>query len=119
VLGVFGTPADDSWRQRWLEVVLSKGQWGAAIKVPGLANHNKDNDAEALALSCPAAGYCTATGSYGDGADHPQVFVVTELDGKWDNALEVPGLGALNKGGAAFVFAIACALAGNCSVGGG
>jgi hypothetical protein len=97
----------------------SKGKWGPAVLVPGSAKLNKGNDGAVLALSCAAAGDCTATGSYADSADQPQVFVVTELTGKWGTAIEVPGLGALNKGGLASAGALACATAGNCSAGGG
>ena len=44
---------------------------------------------------------------------------MTELTGKRGTAIEVPGLGALNKGGFTSVGAGACASAGNCSAGGG
>jgi len=39
---------------------------------------------------------------------------VTREAGPWGRAIEVPGLGALNKGGNASVFSVSCASAGNC-----
>ena len=36
----------------------------------------------------------------------------------WGRAIEVPGLGALNKGGKADVFSVSCGAAGNCAAGG-
>jgi hypothetical protein len=38
--------------------------------------------------------------------------------GTWGNAKEVPGIGALNKGGRAGIISVSCATAGNCSAGG-
>src|SRR5215470_19685889 len=39
--------------------------------------------------------------------------------GTWRTAIEVPGLGSLNKGGEAEVHSVSCASAGNCAAGGG
>src|SRR5216683_2611505 len=38
--------------------------------------------------------------------------------GGWGRAMEVPGSGALNKGGDAVVISVSCASAGNCAAGG-
>src|SRR5262252_4023203 len=38
--------------------------------------------------------------------------------GAWQAAIEVPGTGALNKGGTALVTSVSCASAGNCAAGG-
>ncbi len=38
--------------------------------------------------------------------------------GPWGRAIEVPGLGALNKGGDAQVTSVSCASAGDCAAGG-
>ena len=38
--------------------------------------------------------------------------------GPWGQAIEVPGLGALNKGGDAGVSSVSCAPAGSCMAGG-
>jgi len=43
--------------------------------------------------------------------------VVSERHGRWGTAIEVPGLGAMNKG-LAQVWSVSCASAGNCAAGG-
>jgi len=67
-------------------------------------------------VSCPSAGNCSAGGVYNLGAG--QAFVVSEVNGRWDTAKEVPGTAALNTGGNAAVQSLSCASAGNCSAGG-
>src|SRR5579859_736139 len=94
------------------------GVWGKAIQVPGLAALNTGGTAFVGSVSCPSAGNCAAGGSYRDAAGHLQVFVASKLKGRWGKATEVPGSGALNKGGTAFVKSVACPSAGNCAAGG-
>ena len=93
------------------------GVWGTAIKVPGLAALNKGN-AEVLSVSCASAGNCAAGGYYRDGHRHFQGFVAVERNGVWGQAIEVPGLGALNKGGHVGVVSVSCGSAGSCAAGG-
>jgi hypothetical protein len=69
-------------------------------------------------VSCGAAGNCSAGGQYTDGSGHFQVFVVSETNGTWHNAEQVPGTAALNKDGDASVSSVSCTAAGNCSAGG-
>jgi len=69
-------------------------------------------------VSCGSAGNCAAGGAYADGSGHEQAFVVGERNGTWGKAIEVPGSGALNAGGTAFVESLSCASAGNCAAGG-
>src|SRR6266851_3720440 len=94
------------------------GSWGRAITVPGLGALNKGRNAGVLSVSCPSAGSCAAGGVYRDGGGHQQGFVVSERNGVWGRAVEVPGLGFLNKGGNARVSSVSCASPGNCSAGG-
>jgi uncharacterized protein YunC (DUF1805 family) len=94
------------------------GTWHTAQKVPGTATLNKGGNAQVQSVSCASAGNCSAGGSYKDGSGHYQVFVVSEVNGTWRTALEVPGTAALNKGGNAQVYSVSCASAGNCSAGG-
>jgi hypothetical protein len=65
-------------------------------------------------VSC-AAGSCAADGFYTDGAGHEQAFVVTEANGRWHLAIEVPGTAALNKGGNAGVASVSCTAALSCA----
>jgi hypothetical protein len=95
-----------------------RGHWGTAKIIPGLARLNKRDFSEPGAISCPASGNCTTGGFYFDGSNHQQVFVATELNGKWGSAIEVPGSAALNAGNDSYLYDVACASAGNCSAGG-
>jgi len=98
------------------------GSWGTAIEVPGLGALNKGGDAEVTSVSCASAGSCAAGGYYTDRHHHSQGFVASERHGRWGKAIEVPGLAALNTGGAhgpaADVFSVSCASAGSCAAGG-
>lgn len=99
-------------------VTEKNGHWGNAIQVPGLAPLNAGGSAFPVALSCGSAGNCAAGGSYRDAASHGQAFLVTQSNGHWNKAAEVPGTGALNVGGSAQVTTISCSSAGNCAAGG-
>jgi hypothetical protein len=61
---------------------------------------------------------CAAGGYYHDRQYLEQGFVAMERHGWWGRAIEVPGLGALNKGGDARVWSVSCGSAGNCAAGG-
>ncbi len=98
--------------------VQAAGSWGTAIEVPGLGALNKGGNAEVTSVSCASAGNCAAGGFYTDGDGHGQGFVAGERNGTWWAAIEVPGLGVLNKGGNAEVTSVSCASAGNCAAGG-
>jgi hypothetical protein len=98
--------------------VEDNGVWGQVIEVPGLGALNKGGAAEVDSVSCASAGNCAVGGGYAAGTDNGQGFVAVEDNGVWGQAIEVPGLGALNKGGAAGVNSVSCASPGNCAVGG-
>ncbi len=93
------------------------GTWGGAIEVPGLGSLTTGG-AKVYSLSCTSAGNCAADGSYPDRHGHGQVFVVSELNGTWGSAIEVPGLRSLNAGGQAGTMSVSCGSAGNCAAGG-
>ncbi len=67
--------------------------WGRAIEVPGLGALDKGGHAEVFQVSCGSAGNCAAGGFYHDRHGHGQGFVVSERNGVWGRAIEVPGLG--------------------------
>jgi hypothetical protein len=66
-------------------------------------------------VSCASAGNCGAGGDYADSSGNRQAFVVSEVNGTWHAATEVPGTAALNKGGEAIVYSVSCAAASSCS----
>ena len=86
--------------------------------MPGSAALNTGGVAEVTSVSCALAGDCAVSGDYTDHSTHQQVFVVSERNGRWGKAIEVPGSVALNKGGTASVGSMSCTSAGNCMAGG-
>jgi len=97
--------------------VRPAGSWGTATEVPGLGALNKGGAAQVTSESCGSAGNCAAGGNYRD-RHGLQGFVAVERHGVWGQAIEVPGLAALNKGGDAELNSVSCASAGSCAAGG-
>jgi hypothetical protein len=93
------------------------GTWGSAQPIPGTVALNTGQDANVTALSCPTPGNCGAGGYYADASGHWQAFVVSEVNGTWGTAIEVPGTAALNHRDAS-INSVSCASPGNCSAGG-
>jgi hypothetical protein len=94
------------------------GRWRKAIGVPGMASLDKGGHVDVTSVSCGSATSCAAAGFYTDADSNQQGFVVSEINGRWQTAIEVPGLGTLNKGGNADVNSVSCGAAGNCAAGG-
>src|SRR5262249_14233026 len=69
-------------------------------------------------VSCASPGNCSAGGYYTDSSSNAQAFGVSERNGAWGTAEEIPGSGTLNKGGYVKIDSVSCATAGNCSAGG-
>jgi hypothetical protein len=94
------------------------GTWHTAIEVPGPTTLNKDGNAWARSVSCASAGNCSAGGAYEDSSGRGQAFVVSEVNGTWRTAIQVPGTAVTSQIGSAGVLSVSCASAGNCSAGG-
>ena len=94
--------------------------WGTAIEVPGSSVLNTGHSAIVDSIACSSAGNCSAGGYYWIRPAGEQGFVVDEINGKWKNAIEVPGVSALETGtdGGSSLNALSCASPGNCSAGG-
>jgi hypothetical protein len=92
------------------------GQWQTETDISGVTDGSRD--AEVSGVSCGAAGSCSVAGLYRDPAFNYQAFVVTERNGLWGKAIEVPGTAALNKGNSAGTNAISCAAANRCTAAG-
>ncbi|HET7018639.1 MAG TPA: hypothetical protein VFI65_32270 [Streptosporangiaceae bacterium] len=70
-------------------------------------------------MSCPSPGNCGAAGWYQGGPESGnEPFVVNQHNGRWETAIEVPGIAALNVADDSRAFTISCASAGNCVAGG-
>jgi hypothetical protein len=93
------------------------GTWRKAEKVPGLATLNVDRVASFYSVSCAVPGNCSADGYYKDGSGIFQAFVVSEGNGTWRKAEQVPGTARLNQTGATGEV-MSCTSAGTCGAGG-
>jgi hypothetical protein len=120
---VFLAGAAVVWSAGPLAVPGTAGAWavaggsrGRAIEVPGLAALNTGGSARVDSVSCASTGNCAATGHYTD-RHGQQGFVADERNGRWGQAIGVPGLAALNNS-FADVVSVSCASAGNCATGG-
>jgi len=89
------------------------GGWVVVAVVAGLRVA-----APARVVPVPEAGAGVAVAGTYTSKSGMQSFVVTEREGRWGMAIEIPGLGALNTGGDGEVSAVSCGPAGNCAVGG-
>ncbi len=90
------------------------GTWGNPIEVPGTAGLS--DSASLVSLSCSSAGSCVAGGSYLDGVtDTTQAFLVSEVNGIWGEAIEVPGAATFSAGGIVEVTSVSCPPAGECT----
>jgi hypothetical protein len=96
----------------------TNGTWGDAGEVPGTATLNAGENAETDSVSCTSPGNCAAGGIYMDSSSYSEAFVVSETNGTWGDAEEVPGTATLNTGGLASVYSVSCASGGNCVAGG-
>ena len=112
-----GSYRDSSGNFQVFVASQAHGTWHTAIEVPGTAALNTGGNAKITSVSCASAGNCSAGGYYFDSSGN-QAFVVSQVNGTWHAAIEVPGTAALNQGGTADVTSLSCASAGNCSAGG-
>src|SRR5215469_16119773 len=117
--GAAGTYVDGASKLQAFVANQTNGSWGKAIEVPGIEALNVAGDADFITLSCASPGNCSAGGEYAVREGHfVQAFVVTETNGTWGKAIEVPGIQALSVADDAEVTALSCASPGNCSAAG-
>jgi hypothetical protein len=89
-------PAEESAEERW---DIDGADRSAVLNIGGAAVYS---------VSCASAGNCSAGGDYVDGSGNIQAFVVSQVNGIWGTAEEVPGTAALNAGGGAAVNSVSC-----------
>jgi hypothetical protein len=94
-------------------VAETNGTWRTAKQVPGMAALS-GGDALLGSVSCAGAGNCATGGYYTIRGGNPRPFVVGKTNGKWGNAIKVPGISAINHG-VAWVAEVSCASPGNCA----
>ena len=113
-----GSYQDGHGHRQVFVVAQANGIWGTAKEVPGTAALNVGGYATVNSVSCATAGNCSAGGNYQGGTTGEQAFVVTQTNGTWGKAEEVPGTATLNTGGNAAVNSVSCPSAGNCTAAG-
>jgi len=74
-------------------------------------------------VSCASPGNCGAVGDYrvlcqGTRCPDQRALVVSEVNGAWGNAEEIPGTATLNLGNDAGTNSVSCTSVGKCSAGG-
>ncbi len=94
------------------------GTWGEAQEAPGTAALDSGGDALAAGLSCTSPGDCTAIGTYDEPNGLQLPFVISQVNGTWDIATQIPGMTAFNKFGAGYGYSVSCTSPGNCVAGG-
>ena len=98
-------------------VTQVNGTWGSAEPVPGLKMLDAAGQAAVESISCASAGNCAAGGWYTD-SQNIQAFVVTEVNGRWGSAMQIPGTAGTAASGRAQLFSLSCSSPGNCTGGG-
>ena len=116
--GGYGVEGPSEGASQALVVTERHSQWGTAIEVPGSGRLDVLGQGDLESVSCSSPGNCSAGGSYLDGNDNYQAFVVTQRHGRWGQAIEVPGSARLNAGGIAQIESVSCTGVGDCSAGG-
>lgn len=91
----------------------TRGNWGRAEQVPGLAALSVQGTATGLAVGCGSPGNCSVGGSYAY-STYQRAFLAQQTDGTWGNARTVTGLPAPGNIPQEAVTAISCAPAGRC-----
>src|SRR5262245_17968721 len=84
-----------------------------AIRVPGIEALDQHVFGSVESVSCSSAGNCSAGGWYADSA-----FAVSEVNGTWYNAIEVPDVATLDNGSGGWISSMSCASARRCSAAG-
>lgn len=96
------------------------GRWRAPVTVPGARRWSSGGaqvGRDGLSCSGSAPGDCSLTGTYATSVPGPvEVFVSTEVAGRWGPATTVPRLRSLNRDGDADAEGISCAAPGDCAV---
>jgi hypothetical protein len=114
--GFYNASKEDVWQP--LVISQTDGTWAKAIEVPGAAALNGGRGARVTSISCAAPGECAAGGFYKTDWTYSGAFVASEANGKWGNAIKVPGLAKLDTVGVASVTSISCGAPGECVAGG-
>lgn len=115
--GTYGDAYSEAYVQVFVADKKPGSGWGDAIQVPGTGTLNH-NSAYLSSVSCATPGNCAAGGYYGEDANHHHAFVALETAGVWGDAIDVPGIAALDTGALSGVQSVSCAASDWCNAGG-
>ena len=87
--GAVGTYEDRRGATQGLLLSEASGHWSKAREAVLPATAAANPQVELASVSCPAAGECTAVGSFADKSGNGQAFALTERAGRWQAAVEV------------------------------
>lgn len=118
-VGGYTAPAGNTERSIPFAVSEAGGTWGKVTPIPGIAALTPAGSAHLGTVSCLSPGNCTAAGSYvlRFSPFQKQAFVVSQVNGTWQEPRVLPGIAALNTGRDAAVKSVSCH-GGACVVGG-
>ena len=115
-----GSYADNGFKG--LLVTETSGRWAAGVEAALPAGTGTDTFVQLFSVSCASAGNCTAVGIYQDvssGNYNRHVLLLSETSGTWAAGVEgaLPANASTNRKltPTAFVRAVSCASAGNCT----
>jgi hypothetical protein len=109
---------DTSGRQQVFVANEVNGAWRKAQRVPDAAALNEGDTGTLNSVSCPAAGACVAAGTYRTNGNQGELFVVREVAGRWQGAIQLPGSGKLITYLGSTIGEVSCTSAATCEVGG-
>ena len=92
------------------------GVWRPPLRIVPPANGAANAALTPYSTSCASVGQCVTVGTYQDRSTNVQDFVIGEVHGSWQRAIEIRlPAGAIAKSQLAQLHSVACTSAGNCS----
>jgi hypothetical protein len=113
-----GNYVDGGYNQQGLLINYRKGVWRPGVRVALPAGAGANPEVTLNAISCAAAGDCTAVGSYANAAGNPAAFAVSESDWRWGAAQALAPPAAAGAPGSSSLVAVSCTAVGDCTAAG-
>jgi hypothetical protein len=85
-----GNYSDNAGNHQGLLLTETAGTWATGVQSPLPAAPTGDPGVSLSAVSCVAAGGCTATGNYSDNSSHSQGLLLTQSSGTWATGVVAP-----------------------------
>jgi len=107
-----GNYVDSGYLQQGVLLNFRKGVWRPGVRVIPPAGAGSNPEFTLNAVSCAAAGDCTAVGSYTNSVGNPVAFAVSEINWSWGAVQSLPLPAGAGSSSAA---AVSCAAIGGCT----